>query len=175
MRRYFDIALTALAATVFAPVALWVIAVVVLFAFLIGLYILMILLVLTHHLAGVTGVVIVVLGTIAATAYGIYNFVESIRTSRFLKHLLPRLNAYKDLLARYDPDTLPEPHRDNVGYYQHKYADFLAANTRRLLNCDITLIEETGLNWETLYCPHQDCRCYGKPFTQRFPLPLQTR
>jgi IS1 family transposase/transposase-like protein len=21
------------------------------------------------------------------------------------------------------------------------------------------------LNWETLYCPHQDCRCYGKPFT----------
>src|SRR5439155_14789861 len=34
-----------------------------------------------------------------------------------------------------------------------------------LLDCDITLIEETGLNWETLYCPHQDCPCYGKPFT----------
>jgi transposase-like protein/IS1 family transposase len=21
------------------------------------------------------------------------------------------------------------------------------------------------LNWETLYCPHRDCQCYGKPFT----------
>jgi IS1 family transposase/transposase-like protein len=21
------------------------------------------------------------------------------------------------------------------------------------------------VNWETLYCPHRDCRCYGKPFT----------
>ena len=21
------------------------------------------------------------------------------------------------------------------------------------------------MNWETLYCPHRDCRCYGKPFT----------
>jgi transposase-like protein len=21
------------------------------------------------------------------------------------------------------------------------------------------------LNWETLYCPHRDCRWYGKPFT----------
>ena len=42
MRRYFDIALTTLAATVFAPVALWVIAVVVLFAFLIGLGILIV-------------------------------------------------------------------------------------------------------------------------------------
>src|SRR5262249_48874116 len=28
----------------------------------------------------------------------------------------------------------------------------------------MTLIEETVLNWETLYCPHRDCRCYGKPF-----------
>ena len=21
------------------------------------------------------------------------------------------------------------------------------------------------MNWETLYCPHRDCRCYGQPFT----------
>ena len=34
----------------------------------------------------------------------------------------------------------------------------------RLLDCDITRIEEAGVNWETLYCPHRDCRDYGKPF-----------
>jgi hypothetical protein len=37
VRRYLDIALTGLAATILAPIALWVIAVVVGFAFVIGL------------------------------------------------------------------------------------------------------------------------------------------
>ena len=130
MRRYFDFAVTALATTIFAPIALWVIAVVGLFAFLIGMYILIILLYLTHTIAGDAGVVLVVLAIIAATAYGIYKFIEDIRTSRFLKALLPRMNAYKDLLARYDPETLSEPFRTSVARKQHEYADFLASNTR---------------------------------------------
>ena len=79
MRRYFDIALTILAATIFAPVALWIIAVVVLLAFLIGLLVLTLLFVLTYQIAGAPGVVIVVLGSIAATAYCIYK-VGSERT-----------------------------------------------------------------------------------------------
>jgi IS1 family transposase/transposase-like protein len=32
----------------------------------------------------------------------------------------------------------------------------------------MTLIEEAGVNWETLYCPHRHCRGYGKPFTAGF-------
>ena len=24
------------------------------------------------------------------------------------------------------------------------------------------------MNWETLYCPHHDCRSYGKPFAQGY-------
>ena len=130
MRRYFDIALSIIGATIFAPIALWVISIVVLLAFIVGLLVLTLLLVLAQHIAGEPGVVIVVLGSIAATAYGIYKVIEEFRTWRFLKQLVPRANAYKDLIARYDPETLPEPHRSTVGYYQHKYAEFLAANTR---------------------------------------------
>ena len=130
MRRYFDFAVTALAATIFAPIALWVISIVVLVAFMLGLGILALLLVLVYQIAGETGVVLAALGIIAATVYGIYKFIEGIRTSRFLKQLLPRMNAYKDLLARYDPETLSEPFRTSVARKQHEYADFLAANTR---------------------------------------------
>ena len=130
MRRCFDIALTALAAALFAPIALWVIAVVGLFALLIGGAILVLVLALIHHLFGDVGVCIAVLGIIAATAYGGYTVIEDMRTARFLKHLLPHVNAYKDLIARYDPETLPEPFRTRVARDQRRYAEFLAANTR---------------------------------------------
>ena len=130
MRRYFDFAVTALAATIFAPIALWVISIVVLVAFMFGLGILALLLVLVYQIAGETGVVLAALGIIAATVYGIYKLIEGIRTSRFLKALLPRMNAYKDLIARYDPETLSEPFRTSVARKQHEYADFLAGNTR---------------------------------------------
>ena len=130
MRRYFDIAPTAIGFTIFSPVALWFIALVAALAFFIGLSLLALVLILAHYLAGDAGVVLAVLGILAALAFGIYKLVDDIRTSRYLQHLLPRLNAYKALIARYDPETLPEPHRDNVDYHQRKYADFLAANTR---------------------------------------------
>src|SRR5262245_52281226 len=29
----------------------------------------------------------------------------------------------------------------------------------------LTLIEEASVHWETFYCPHRNCRCYGRPCT----------
>ena len=131
MRRYFDIAVTTLAAIIAAPIALWFIAFVSVAGFTLGLAILMLLLVLVHYIAGSVGVFLAVLGIIAGVVYGIRAVIIEMRRSRLLTRTLPHLNAYKDLIARYDPDTLSNPHADNVRYYQRKYAEHLVATTRR--------------------------------------------
>ena len=130
MERFIRNALTAIGFTIFSPVILWCIAFVAALAFFVLMVLLVLVFALAHYLAGAGGVVLAALGITAGIAYGIYKLIEGIRTSRFLKALLPRMNAYKDLLARYDPETLSEPFRTSVARKQHEYADFLASNTR---------------------------------------------
>jgi hypothetical protein len=130
VRRYLDIALTAVGITVFSPVILWVIAFVAAVAFFVLIIMLGLVFALAYSLAGETGVFITVLGIIALAVYGVRWFINDTRTSRCLKQLLPRMNAYKDLLARYDPETLSEPFRSSVDRIQQEYAYYLASRTR---------------------------------------------
>ena len=79
MRRYYDLAVTVLAGIVAVPIALWLTSIIVLVALMVGLFVLMLLLLLVHHVAGEAGVSVAMLGIIAATAYGIYKLIEDVR------------------------------------------------------------------------------------------------
>src|SRR5687768_1391654 len=126
MRRTLDIALSTIGLTIASPFILWI----AVFAFALVLFAYSVVFLLVGVIAGDAGATLFQLATLAAFGYGIYRFITETITSRFIRQMLPRVNAYKELLARYDPDTLPDPHRANLEHDQRTFVRILRTRTR---------------------------------------------
>jgi hypothetical protein len=128
--RLFNTTSSLVAFTIATPLLLYVGFIIAAIAAAIGLMIFIMILAAVHAIAGDAGVFLFVVAILAGVTYGIYALINDLRTYRYLSRNLPRLNAYKEVLARFNPDTLPEPHRETITTEQHELAQFLATRTR---------------------------------------------